>query len=310
VATFLGCASSQAGDVGSGANTASKNDPPAANDGKNNSGFDTSNSSSPAQSDCSEAAKLVYVVSYEERDLYSFNPAALEFKRIGTLDCAGNPSILPRSMAVDRQGVAWINHTDGRIYKVDTKDASCVDSGFEPPSADWAFLNMGFSSDAAGSSAETLYVVSALNKSVSTDPEPPHRLGKIDTTTLKLTEIGDFSGELKGVRGELTGTGSGKLFGFFRTPLRMTFSELDPKTAASIGELVPVLDTNDQGAYAFSFWGGDLWFYSTPTTDAPSQVIQYKVSGDKSQTVVLGDVGGFQIVGAGVSTCAPTTPIR
>lgn len=253
---------------------------------------------------CSEAAKLVYVVGYEDRGLYSFAPDKLAFKRIGTVSCTKDPKNLPRSMAVDRKGIAWINHLDGRIYKVDTKDASCVDSGYEAPSSAWRTVNMGFASNSPGSSDETLYVV---NAGLGT-----RGLAKIDPNTLKLTPIGDFSGELAGIAGELTGTGSARLFGFFKTMGQMTFSELDPKNAASIGQNVKVQGTlvtpSTAPGYAFSFWGGDFWFYVATSEHPASKVIRYKASGDKSQAVVLDDVGGFQIVGAGVSTCAPTTP--
>ena len=32
----------------------------------------------------------------------------------------------PNSMAVDRSGTAWVNYSDGRLFKVSTKDAKCT----------------------------------------------------------------------------------------------------------------------------------------------------------------------------------------
>ena len=59
-------------------------------------------------------------------------------------------------------------------------------------------------------------------------------------------------------------------------------------------------------AYAFSFWGGDFWFYTSGGL-GNSQVTRYKYATDKSFSVVVPDTG-MTIVGAGVSTCAPVTP--
>jgi hypothetical protein len=76
--------------------------------------------------------------------------------------------------------------------------------------------------------------------------------------------------------------------------------------------LIDVLGTEQTNAglvdSAFSYWGGDFWFYYS-SNRAPSQVIRYKAATDKTQDVVLNDVGGFKITGAGVSTCAPTVPV-
>jgi hypothetical protein len=63
------------------------------------------------------------------------------------------------------------------------------------------------------------------------------------------------------------------------------------------------------GAFAFSFWGGDFWFY-TATESTPSKVTRLETSGYNSLTTAKDNVGNFRIVGAGVSTCAPTAPPR
>ena len=62
----------------------------------------------------------------------------------------------------------------------------------------------------AGSSNETLYVADTDESGTS-----GRGLGKIDLTTLTLTRVGDYSGALRGLGAELTGTGDGRLFGFF-----------------------------------------------------------------------------------------------
>ena len=66
---------------------------------------------------------------------------------------------------------------------------------------------------------------------------------------------------------------------------------------------------NTGDAWAFSFWGGDFWFYTSPEP-VPSVVTRKQTSTDGNISTAKQDVGGFRIVGAGVSTCAPTTPPR
>src|SRR5579871_2119150 len=65
-------------------------------------GGDSSNPSS----DCSAAAKLVYVID-DTGVLYSFDPGALSFSRIGATNCPGAQGT--NSMAVDRSATAWVN---------------------------------------------------------------------------------------------------------------------------------------------------------------------------------------------------------
>jgi hypothetical protein len=249
---------------------------------------------------CSEAAKLVYVVS-QQNDLYSFKPDKLTFTKIGTLDCPAAFSASPNSMAVDRSGTAWVNYNDGTLFKVSTADASCQATNFQPNQSGFGRFGMAFASNSAGSSDETLFVsgIAGVNAGLG--------LAKIDVGTLKLTTLGDFSGSLEGKAAELTGTGEGKLYGFFTTT-PATLAQIDKAAAATSG--AKTLSGVSTGlAWAFSFWGGDFWFYTSSGT-APSTVTRLKASSDNSISVVMQNVGGFSIVGAGVSTCAPTTPVN
>ena len=72
---------------------------------------------------------------------------------------------------------------------------------------------------------------------------------------------------------------------------------------------LPTVNASD-GGYAFSFWGGDFWFYTAfPTPDQPdptTSVTHFETATGKT-TVPLSNIG-FVIVGAGVSTCAPVIP--
>ena len=251
----------------------------------------------PPQNGCSAAAQLVYVVS-AENDLYSFKPDKLAFVRIGTLNCQSSSS--PNSMAVDRSGTAWVNFSDGSLFKVSTSDASCQTTGFQVGQSGFSRFGMAFSTNSATTEDETLYV------SDISDVAPGRGLAKIDTGTFKLTTIGKFSGPLSDLGGELTGTGDGRLFGFFTTKPNATLAQIDGMSAATSGTK-DLLGVSTGQAFAFSFWGGDFWFY-TSSGGSPSSVTKLAASGDNSLSVVMSNVGNFRIVGAGVSTCAPTTP--
>ena len=269
----------------------------------NNGGFVPSggDASTGTSGGCSDEAKLVYVVS-AENDLYSFKPDALAFTKIGKLGCSAGAAS-PNSMAVDRQGTAWVNYSDGSLFKVSTKDASCTSTSFAPGQSDFEKFGMAFSSNAAGSSEETLFVAGLADPLFG----GASGLAKIDLTSMKLTPIGDYSGALRGQGAELTGTGDAKLYGFYTTS-PATLAEIEKASGATSGnKSLTGVSTGD--AWAFSFWGGDFWFY-TANNLQESSVTRYKKATDGSISVVMPKVGGFRIVGAGVSTCAPTTPPR
>ena len=247
---------------------------------------------------CSEAAKLIYVLS-DANDLYSFKPDEKKFTKIGPLSCP--TSMSPNSMAVDRNAYAWVNYVQpgligddaGVIYRVNTLDASCDPTPLVTLPNGWYRIGMGFSSDGTDTTAETLFV---------TGIGLAGALGYINASN-QLQTIGNFSGSIAGQSAELTGTGDGRLYGFF-TSTPVVVAQLDknvasPLTAKSL-PTVPV-----PNAWAFSFWGGDFYLYTA--SFANSQVTRYRPSDDSVDTNFIGDTG-FRILGAGVSTCAPLEP--
>jgi hypothetical protein len=248
------------------------------------------------QGGCSDAAKLVYVVS-KEGSLYSFDPPSLTFKSIGHPTCptAGSPN----SMAVDRTGTAWISYTDGTVWRVSTKDASCVTSPYATDQLGFHTFGMGYASNDADPLTDTLYI----------DDHDGRGLAKVDGSG-KASLIAPFGTPLAGKNCELTGTGDGRLFGFFTT-LPAQVAEIDKATGAVLS--TQVLQTVSTGTeWAFSFWGGDFFLYTAqadtsglPQNATTSDVTRYRPT-DKSVTVLRQNIG-FRIVGAGVSTCAPTT---
>jgi hypothetical protein len=249
-------------------------------------------------SGCSDAAKLIYVLT-DQALLYSFQPIEKLFTLVGPMACP--TTMQPNSMAIDRQAVAWVNYvessglsdTAGVLFRVSTADASCDPMPAVTLPNGFFRVGMGYSSDSAGSDAETLFVTGiGMNGS----------LGRIDGNNT-LQTIGSFTAPFMNQDGELTGTGDARLFAFF-TSNPVEVAEVDKNNAAIISN-VPMPTVDVPNAWAFSFWGGDFYLYTS--TGGNSRVNRYRPADGSVDTNYMPDVG-FRIVGAGVSTCAPLTP--
>jgi len=255
--------------------------------------------SSSGGSDCTgQAADYVYVLS-AENDLYSFAPDKKVFTKIGPLGC--NTSLSPNSMAVDRSATAYVNYvadddSTGQIFQVSTTDASCTGPVMTLPTG-WERVGMGYSTNNAGSTAETLYVAGVGGGM---------GLGLVDFGIKTVGPIGPFTGSLAGQNAELTGTGDGRLYGFFTTaPVEV--AEIT-KTNGSTQTPVPMTGVQVPNDWAFSFWGGDFYLYTSQGQGSGngSNVTDYDPTTGTVNTTFMTSIG-FDIVGAGVSTCAPTT---
>ena len=245
----------------------------------------------PIPTDCPDAGDtLVYVIS-SENGLFSFYPPTLAFTKIGDIDCSSAAST-PYSMAVDRTGIAYSVFADGTLWQIDTADAACSPTSYQPAPENEPFHNfgMGFAGDQNG---ETLYVADA-NFNVDS-----LGLASLDTKTFTRTFIADFQPELP--RCELTGTGDGRLFAFclFTSGTGSEIAEIDPKTAKVIAvNQLKVGDASD--AFAYAFWGGYFWIFTGP--GGTTTVTRYD-PGSLTETTMTSFAQ--TIVGAGVSTCAP-----
>jgi hypothetical protein len=273
----------------------------------NSSGFVTGTDAGANTIGCSDAAKLVYVLSIEG-DLYSFAPAAKTFTKIGPLNCqSGGKTFMPISMAVDRNAVAWVNMRDADpfstdpndlMFKVDTKTAACTLSNIKGQMG-----GMGFSLDKGTVDQETLFVIGAGSTPVTGG------LNRVDFAKEQLVPVADLGEQ---VDLELTGTGDARLFGFLQSSPTLGLAEVD-KTTAAFTNKVSLAQVQKPLApmFAFSFWGGDFYFYTATSQSASKSttVSRYRPS-DKSMDASYMTNIGFHIVGAGVSTCAPTTAVN
>lgn len=270
--------------------------------GGNFGGFNPTGGSSAGggnPDDCSDAARLIYVLS-DANELYSFQPLERVFTKIGDLSCP--TSMDPNSMAIDRDAVAWVNYVgnngiaddSGALFKVSTADASCEPAPAVTMPNGWYRVGMGFATDASDSDAETLFVTSIT---------PGGSLGRIDQNQATVVSVGPFTGDFAGQNAELTGTGDARLYGFF-TSVPVEVAELDKATGAILSSTA-LPEVEVPLAWAFSFWGGDFYLYTAQA--GQSRVNRYRPSDGSVDTSYMVNIG-FRIVGAGVSTCAPVSP--
>jgi hypothetical protein len=245
---------------------------------------------------CTSAGLLIYVVDVS--NLFStFNPETLTFKDLGTLKCPDNDGATPFSMAVDQNAIAWVLFSDGNIFRVDPATLNCTATTFN--SAAFVQFGMGFSFDPS-SNTDTLFIAGGPTLGSSVE------LGMISFPALTASSIAPLS---QG-NPELTGTGDGQLWAFFPTdttfgnnPAEMV--QLDKQTGATLQTLpLPAISGPQFSAtdWAVGFFGGAFWPFLAVGENGTTTVYEVQRATGVLTTALATD---RNIVGAGVSTCAP-----
>jgi hypothetical protein len=213
------------------------------------------------------------------------------FTDLGKLTCQASGT--PFSMGVDRTATAYVLYSSGELFKVDTTAAGLPCTKTAWTSVNLRQFGMGFSSDAAGSTNDTLFIAGG-----NTGPtQPTSQLAKVPLSTFQAQGIGGIQGWP-----ELTGTGNAELWGFFPDASSPRISKID-KTNGMALTTYPLTISGTPRAWAFAFWGGDFWVFLMKGTETSTTIYQYDAAtgtpkGSKAAP-------GRTIVGAGVSTCAP-----
>jgi hypothetical protein len=315
---LTGSSEDAAAGTGAGGEDAAGTVTPSGGEGGLITGVSDDGGTGSTSNGCSAASQLVYVLS-SSNEIYSFEPQTKVFTKISTLQCQAG-SMTPNSMAVDRLGNAWVNYvsanaftgtpTAGAIFKVDIATGACAATNIALTSG-WYQLGMGYSTASATDQTDTLYVASTGQGGLGCIGLPgagagtSPGLGIVDTNAGTLTPVGPFTGNLAGQSAELTGTGDGRLFGFFvLTPVQV--AQITKTTGATPSPITMTGVTCPQ-AWAFSFWGGDFYLYTSPDGVTKSTVTHYTSADGGIDTGYVTNAG-IVIVGAGVSTCAPTMP--
>jgi hypothetical protein len=223
-------------------------------------------------------------------------------------------------MAIDQQGTAYLNmNSDGSVWKMNTSaPLACTPTSFKAGQAGFSNdLGMAFAKDSSSPTGETLYVSDnhgplgdCMGSTTATMPNCwGLGLGKVDTSSWTLTRIGmGYTMSAAGYNAELTGTGmsgSHPLIGFFTTSPSASYGPIDPTLGTTDNPAptnVPGVNIAT-GGYAFSFYGGDFYFYTSATGNTIPQHLSTATG-----MVTSGAMLGYVIVGAGASTCVPSMP--
>src|SRR6185312_4479740 len=117
--------------------------------------------------DCSDAAKLIYVID-QDGTFSSFKPDQTDitksvFTDLGKLNCSGASLYQPFSMSVDRNAVAWVELAPlgggaSKLFNVSTANAACTPTTFMGGQQGFNEFGMGFVSNTAMSTDETLFI--------------------------------------------------------------------------------------------------------------------------------------------------------
>lgn len=271
-------AEDSAGDLDSG----SEEEP---TDSAEDPGEETTSDPAP-EDDCEDTSDLIYVISRDDSQLYLFDPSALHFEALGRLRC--DSSATPGSMAVSRDGQVFVRYSDDTVYAVDLSTFSCTRTSYSDRATGFGSFGMGYATDSTGTWRDQLYVANE------------DQLARLETGSWSLEDLGAMPSQ-----SELTGNADGELWAFLplETPAALVQLDKDDAHRLTTIRLPGFPDAGDIDTFAFAGWSGDFYLFVRVYGMGESTDV-YKVTSEGDMEKVLDDVG-FDVVGAGVSTCAP-----
>lgn len=247
---------------------------------------DTAPVEEPPADDCTDTSDLVYVISRDDGTLYLFDPPSLQFTALSQPQC--NSWETPSSMAVSRDGHAYVRYFDNEVFDVNLSTYRCSSTTYSDRRTGFGSFGMGYATNSANTWQDQLYIANS------------DRLAMLDTTTWAVTDLGALPSQ-----SELTGNSAGELWAILPLEHPAKLVQLDKnngRTLATIN-MVGFPNAQDIDTFAFATWGGDFWLFIRESgMGNHTDVYQVDSSGNLSKRITN---IGFDVVGAGVSTCAP-----
>lgn len=265
---------------------------------------------------CAGVLDGIYVLnSNSPPSVWFYNPLANEFTQVGRIGCPAPLGTVANSMAIDRDGNAWFNYyaQNGTAYTGDMFRAPLTDLGqcqnldYAGGAGTWYLMGMGYAVRGPNTTCDDLFVYNS-DKYI----EYPNfsgsasQLGRWNPSASDKDVIGSTNYPVA----ELTGTGDGRLYGFATVSQNRSVLVQFDKADGSEIEVVPLDGLDITNAFAFAFWGGDVYFFTQTSPGIPNSKVtrlDYDGNEDGGLTVVNGNTG-LHITGAGVSTCASFVP--
>ncbi len=242
----------------------------------------------PPVGDCDTTDDRIYLIDKDTADLYLFDPGTLSMDALGTLDCDmyGQPA----SMGVSRDGHAYVRYSDQTVYDVALDTMRCTSTSYSERTTRFGAFGMGYATSSAGTWRDQLFIANGRT------------LATLDTGTWRVTNVGTMPSQ-----SELTGNAAGELWAFLPLETPAEVRQIDPTTGRTVTTLnvrgFP--DPSNIDTFAFAAWGGELYAFVREYGMGSSTAV-YRVDASGSLTRVVAALG-INVVGAGVSTCAPTT---
>ena len=203
------------------------------------------------------------------------------------MDC--NTSLYPQSMAISRDGVAYIRYEDDALYALDLVTMRCSATGYSDRRTGFGSFGMGYATDSANTWRDKLYVANDSEVAI------------LDPATWSISAIGRLPSQ-----SELTGNAAGELWAMLPLERPAELRRLDPArgTTEETLSLGAFPDPSTIDTFAFATHTGNFYLFVRQSGMGNSTDV-YRVERDGSMRRVLQDTG-LNIVGAGVSTCSPT----
>ena len=243
---------------------------------------------------CTEAGQFIYTVDNDGR-FSRFDPRTLGYLDIAPLRCPTSAS--PFSMNVDQNAIAWVIFSDGNLFRVDTANGACTATAYQPNQSGFFTFGMGSAFDSS-TGADTLYLA-GLSSASGAQTSP---LGSLAFPSLTVTALGTINQ----TSAELAGTGDGQLWAFSPAGTGPALLSRVDRTTGSTLERYQLPTVTSVGGWAIKFFGGafylfigsDIWKVERSSLD-PTRI------NPVTPPVRVLITAGRDIVGAGVSTCAP-----
>lgn len=235
---------------------------------------------------CVDEASLVYLVGRDKEELWTFDPTDLSLEKLGNLEC--DASGTAASMSVTREGIGYVRFSGDDLYAVDLVDLSCSPTDYRPGATGFGSFGMGFARDGGAEGDDVLFVANA------------NRVARLDTGDWSMQTVGNLASQA-----EITGTRSGELWAFLPLEDPAALVQLGPADGKELRRVgMPAFpDPGNIDTFAFAHWGGEFWvFVREYGMGSSTDVYRVRVNGELDRVLV--DIG-FDVVGAGVSTCVP-----
>lgn len=239
----------------------------------------------PPEDDCDHTSDLIYVISRDDGALYLFDPPTMSFTRLARLSCQNSGT--PGSMSVSRDGHAFVRYDDDSVYDVDLTTFSCTKTAYSDRQSGFGSFGMGYATDTSNTWKDQLYIANGS------------KLAVLDTSTWSVSNLGSMPSQ-----SELTGNADGELWAILPLEHPAKLVELDKSNAHTLNtiSLPNFPNASNIDTFAFATWGGDFYLFIRES-GMGNHTDVYKVTGSGVFTKEVTDIG-FDIVGAGVSTCA------